>query len=44
VEYEQRGGVAGLFDRLLLDRGIRHAFQSTFAALEREFEVSAHGL
>ena len=44
VEYEERGGVAGLFDRLLLARGIRHAFQSTFAALEREFEVSTHGL
>ena len=44
VEYEQRGGVAGLFDRLLLDRGIRHTFQRTFAALEREFEVSAQGL
>ena len=29
VEYEPRGGIAGLFDRLLLDRGIRRAFQST---------------
>ena len=40
VEYEPRRGIGGLFDRLLLDRGIRRAFQSTFAALEREFEVS----
>ena len=40
VEYEPRGGTAGLFDRVLLDRGIRRAFQSTFVALERELEVS----
>ena len=40
VEYEPRDGLAGLFDRLLLDRGIRRAFQSTFVALERELEVS----
>jgi uncharacterized protein YndB with AHSA1/START domain len=40
VEYEPRGGIAGLFDRLLLDRGIRRAFQSTFVALEREFATS----
>jgi len=26
---------------LLLERGIRRAFQSTFVALEREFEASA---
>ena len=37
VEYEPRSGVAGVFDRFLLARGIRRAFQSTFAALEREF-------
>jgi len=36
VEYEPRGGISGVFDRLLLDRGIRRAFHSTFAALERE--------
>jgi hypothetical protein len=36
VEYEPRGGIAGLFDRLLLARGIRRAFKRTFAALERE--------
>jgi hypothetical protein len=40
VQYEPRGGIAGLFDRLLLERGIRRAFQSTFAALDREFEGS----
>ena len=36
VGYEPRGRIAALFDRLLLERGIRRAFQSTFAALERE--------
>ena len=36
VKYEPRGGVAGVVDRLLLDRGIRRAFRSTFEALERE--------
>ena len=36
VEYEPRGGVAGVFDRVLLPRGIRRAFGSTFEALERE--------
>ena len=36
VEYEPRSGVAGVFDRLLLGRGIRRAFAQTFAALERE--------
>lgn len=36
VEYEPRGGVAGVVDRLLLARGIRRAFRSTFEALERE--------
>ena len=39
VEYEPRDGLAGLFDRLLLDRGIQRAFQSTFVALERELEL-----
>lgn len=37
VEYEPRGGAAGLFDRILLKRGIRRAFERTFDALEREF-------
>jgi uncharacterized protein YndB with AHSA1/START domain len=36
VEYEPRGGIAGVFDRVLLRRGVQRAFQSTFAALERE--------
>jgi hypothetical protein len=36
VEYEPRGGVGGVFDRLLLARGIRRAFAQTFDALERE--------
>ena len=40
VEYEPRGAFAGLLDRLLLARGIRRAFQSTFEALEREFATS----
>jgi Polyketide cyclase / dehydrase and lipid transport len=40
VEYEPRGRIAGLFDRLLLSRGIRRAFQSTFVALDREFASS----
>ena len=38
VEYEPRDGLAGIFDRLLLERGIRRAFLSTFAALDRELE------
>jgi uncharacterized protein YndB with AHSA1/START domain len=40
VEYTPRGGVAGVADRLLLARGIRRAFQRTFAALERELAAS----
>ena len=36
VEYEPRARIAGLFDRVLLRRGIRRAFERTFAALERE--------
>jgi polyketide cyclase/dehydrase/lipid transport protein len=40
VEYEPRRGVAGLSDRVLLARGIRRAFQSTFEALERELAAS----
>jgi hypothetical protein len=34
VEYEPRQGVAGVFDRVLLRRGIRRAFERTFVALE----------
>jgi hypothetical protein len=37
VEYEPRSGIGGVFDRVLLRRGIRRAFESTFAALEHEF-------
>lgn len=40
VEYEPRGGIAGLFDRFVLARGIRRAFASTFVALERELAHS----
>ena len=36
VAYEPRSGIAGFFDRFLLARGVRRAFKSTFAALERE--------
>ena len=41
VEYEPRGGITGLFVRLLLARGIRRAFRSTFDALERELAQRA---
>lgn len=40
VEYEPRSGIAGLFDRFVLARGVRRAFQRTFAALEHEFASS----
>lgn len=36
VEYEPRDGVAGLFDRLVVARGIQRAFKTTFEALEHE--------
>jgi uncharacterized protein YndB with AHSA1/START domain len=36
VEYEPRGGIAGVFDGVLLRRAIRRAFGRTFVALERE--------
>ena len=36
VEYEPRAGLAGVFDRVVLPRGIRRAFESTFAALEEQ--------
>ena len=36
VEYEPRGGPRGLFDRVLVRRGIQRAFERTFAALDRE--------
>jgi uncharacterized protein YndB with AHSA1/START domain len=34
VEYEPRAGIRGLFDRVLLARGIRRAFEQTFEALD----------
>lgn len=40
VDYAPRGGIAGLFDRFLLARGVRRAFQRTFIALEQEFASS----
>jgi uncharacterized protein YndB with AHSA1/START domain len=39
VEYEPRRGIGGILDRALLARGIRRAFDSTFAALERELAL-----
>jgi hypothetical protein len=36
VEYEPRDGMSGLSDRFLLARGIRRAFERTFAALDKE--------
>jgi hypothetical protein len=41
VEYEPRGGIAGLLDRILLPRVIRRAFERTFEALEHEFQRRA---
>jgi uncharacterized protein YndB with AHSA1/START domain len=40
VEYEPRGGIAGVFDRVLLARGIRRAFERTFLALEQHLVAS----
>jgi polyketide cyclase/dehydrase/lipid transport protein len=37
VEYEPRGGLAGLADRTLLRRGIARAMRQTFASLDRIF-------
>jgi Polyketide cyclase / dehydrase and lipid transport len=36
VEYEPRPGIRGLFDRLLLKRVVRRAFERTFVALDRQ--------
>jgi uncharacterized protein YndB with AHSA1/START domain len=36
VELEPRGGLSGVLDRVVLPRGIKRAYTSTFAALERE--------
>jgi hypothetical protein len=38
VEYEARSGVVGWFDRLVLARGVRRAFERTFTALDRELQ------
>jgi hypothetical protein len=40
VEYAPRSGIRGLFDRVLLGRGIRRAFRQTFADLERELSAA----
>jgi hypothetical protein len=40
VEYEPRGGIAGVFDRVLLARGIRRAFERTFLALGQHLVAS----
>jgi hypothetical protein len=37
VEFEPRSGLRRALDRVVLARGVRRAFDSTFAALEREF-------
>jgi uncharacterized protein YndB with AHSA1/START domain len=41
VEVEPRRGLRGVVDRMALPRGIRRAFASTFAALERELGALA---
>ena len=40
VDYEPRDGVGGLFDRVVIARGIRRAFQQTFAALDQALTSS----
>jgi hypothetical protein len=39
VEVEPRSGLRGVLDRVVLPRGIRRAYASTFAALERELDT-----
>ena len=39
VEYEPRSGLRGVVDRLMLPRGIRRAFDSTFDSLHRELSA-----
>jgi hypothetical protein len=41
VEYEPRPRIAGLFDRVLLARWVRRAFERTFADLERELSAAS---
>jgi len=38
VEVEPGSGLRGVLDRVVLPRGIRRAYASTFAALERELD------
>ncbi len=40
VEYEPRSGIAGVFDRILLRRGIRRALERTFLALEQHLSAA----
>jgi uncharacterized protein YndB with AHSA1/START domain len=40
VDYEPRDGVGGLLDRIVIARGIRRAFQQTFAALDQALTSS----
>jgi uncharacterized protein YndB with AHSA1/START domain len=44
VEYEPRGGIGGLVDRLLLPGGVRRAFQRTFAALDQDLAPTKDSL
>jgi Polyketide cyclase / dehydrase and lipid transport len=41
VEYEPRGGIKGVLDRILLPRGIKRAFARTFEALDRELAAGS---
>jgi uncharacterized protein YndB with AHSA1/START domain len=43
IEYEPRGGIGGVFDGVLLPRGIRRAFERTLAALGRELPRAGAG-
>jgi hypothetical protein len=43
VEYQPRAGIAGLFDRFLLARGVRRAFHRTFVALDQELASCQDG-
>ena len=36
VEFEPRGGLRGMLDRVVLRRGVERAFASTFEALDRQ--------
>ena len=43
VEYEPRGRLAGLFDRVLLPRGLRRALERTFAGVEQALAAPGEG-